>query len=401
MIDTIQISNFQSHRKSHIKLKRSLNVIYGLSDSGKSAFLRAVLSNLKKEPFYLTTGASKGLVEITYDDGNIIAREYTKKRTLKCPECKVKLKDENQQVCQNCGYFLPDRPSGDKYIVNGEVKEKFGAKLPSFITDISKIYPYKFIDVEPFINVFTQHEDMFFIGKSYDGNYRNRLISALIVDSEKIDALIKVSTSNKYQNNASIKLLEKEKETIENKLDGIEELLKIVKDIIDEQSILDNEIYETETQFSTLTIIQKELNETAIVDTLLQKVQKYSIFTPKMQQQLLKLISLSEKIDKLKSIKHSIEAIEITNITIPEKYDYDFNELTTIVNQIKLLNSLYNDIKRVNIDINNTKQALNKLNTEYNDCRTEFEQYLESDDTICPITKEHFEKACLQKIMEA
>ena len=103
---------------------KEINVIYGLSDSGKSGFLRAILSVINRDSFYLTTGETEGSVTIGFDDGNIISREYTKKRTTKCPECKEKIDKESGQICLNCGYLIPDKPSSDKFIINGEVKEK-------------------------------------------------------------------------------------------------------------------------------------------------------------------------------------------------------------------------------------------------------------------------------------
>lgn len=42
MIKSIQIKNFQSHRKTHLRFHKRLNVIYGKTDSGKSGLRRAI-----------------------------------------------------------------------------------------------------------------------------------------------------------------------------------------------------------------------------------------------------------------------------------------------------------------------------------------------------------------------
>jgi len=42
MLKKISIQNFQSHKKTELDLVDGINVIYGLSQSGKSAILRAL-----------------------------------------------------------------------------------------------------------------------------------------------------------------------------------------------------------------------------------------------------------------------------------------------------------------------------------------------------------------------
>jgi len=379
---------------------KGINVIYGLSDSGKSAFLRSILSVIKRDTFYLTTGKTKGSVGILFTDGTEIIREYTKKKTTKCPECKEKIGKDDGQTCLSCGYLIPDKPASDKFIINGEIKEKFGAKLPDFITEITRMYPYKFIDVEPFINVFTQHEDMFFIGKSYDGKYRNRLISALIVDSEKIDRLVKDGASKKYSNNSQIKLLETEKSTITNRLEDVPELIVIVSELEvehDKLTLEGDNLYKSQILLET---IQDKLAETIDVSSLLPKVTKYSSLIPKMRNTLSKMAGMCEQADKLKSIQHNLNNIGNINVELPSKIDIDIDKLDKLATQINKLNSIRTDLLDNNILIDDSENKKSELQKEYTDKLQEFEEYLKSDDTICPITKERFETDCLQKIME-
>ena len=378
---------------------KGINVIYGLSDSGKSAFLRSILSVIKRDPFYLTTGKTKGSVEILFTDGTEIIREYTKKKTTKCPECKEKIGKDDGQTCLSCGYLIPDKPASDKFIINGEIKEKFGAKLPDFITEITRMYPYKFIDVEPFINVFTQHEDMFFIGKSYDGKYRNRLISALIVDSEKVDILVKNGASEKYSNNSQIKLLETEKNTIVKRLEDVPELIVIVSELEvehDELILSGDNLHKSQISLET---IQDKLAETTDVGSLLPKLNKYSSLMPKMRNTLSKMERMCEQADKLKSIQRNLNNIGNIDVKIPSKIDIDTETLEKLEKQISTLNSLQTDLNDVNMLIDDTVKQRRINKSEYSDKLKEFENYLKSDDTICPITKERFEADCLQKII--
>jgi DNA repair ATPase RecN len=77
MIKSVNISGFQSHRKTHINLTKGLNCITGNSDTGKSAILRSLIwtiTNKSSDKSFRTKGMSKSDIEICFSDGNEVSR---------------------------------------------------------------------------------------------------------------------------------------------------------------------------------------------------------------------------------------------------------------------------------------------------------------------------------------
>lgn len=81
-IDSIDIENFQSHRKTVVNFDhRGLNAITGPSDSGKSSIIRAIRWVLYNEPRgmdFIRHGASRATVTISFTDGSSITRSRTR-----------------------------------------------------------------------------------------------------------------------------------------------------------------------------------------------------------------------------------------------------------------------------------------------------------------------------------
>jgi len=73
MIESIRLKNFQSHRDTHLKLVRRVNVILGSSDSGKSAILRALrwlVWNRPQGAFFLSHWGKKSSAAVTVSTGD-------------------------------------------------------------------------------------------------------------------------------------------------------------------------------------------------------------------------------------------------------------------------------------------------------------------------------------------
>ena len=71
MIKSSTIINFQSHAKSYLEFHSNVNVIFGLSDSGKSAWVRAFDSIFNRSPFYIRKKQEEGKIEFELDDCKI------------------------------------------------------------------------------------------------------------------------------------------------------------------------------------------------------------------------------------------------------------------------------------------------------------------------------------------
>lgn len=80
-IASIELTNFQSHKKTKVELnEKGLNALTGSSDSGKSAIIRAlrwVFYNEPKGTDFIRYGETRATVTVTFTDGSSITRSRT------------------------------------------------------------------------------------------------------------------------------------------------------------------------------------------------------------------------------------------------------------------------------------------------------------------------------------
>jgi len=437
MIKSIILNNFQSHKKSKLKFHKNINVVHGLSDSGKSAFIRSIDCVLRRKAFYLNFLEDSGSVSIMFENDDVITREFKRTKRKTCPTCKCKVKKDSQ-VCNECGELIPVNPSSDSYYLNGDKKEKFGTKLPELITDFTRMFPINFTDVENFINLSKQHDDMFFLGESYKGSVRNKMISSLIVDSEKVDKLIKTLKPEKLNEDQSIRFNSGQIDINKNKIKSSEvaygELQSINKDIfIIEQDIiryrasmisLKNFKSQIDAENATLkhsNVIAKlyerlhkssELNESLIrLEIRLKSLIniKESLQTLKRYDNI-KLSSfdednfntLSSEIDLIKKDIFSLLKIQSQLMIVSKKSKLSICDLpdNTLDDMIKSqecmmeLSALNGAINAKNKTVNDSLNALNHINSEISIFTKEFNDNL--DDSLCPITNEKYCESCIE-----
>lgn len=82
MIKKIIIENFQSHRKTIVRLKKGVNILTGRSDSGKTAIIRAlnwVFTNRPSGLSFIRKGSKQARVRVVFTDGTWIERIRSKK----------------------------------------------------------------------------------------------------------------------------------------------------------------------------------------------------------------------------------------------------------------------------------------------------------------------------------
>src|SRR5574343_124068 len=314
MIKKITLINFQSHTETHIVLNDNMTVIVGASDSGKSAIRRAVQAIARKSPFYLRYGTDEGRVTIEFDDC-IVSRVYKRVKTTKCPACKESLGD-NKRVCGECGTLIPDKPAADYYMVDDQKFDKFGMQLPPMIAEKIRICDVMFGDLAVNINIQTQFEDMFFIGNTFNGGNRNKLISGLVPDSEKVDVAIKEMSSEKNERRSEIKFMEKEIEENTIKLD-----------------LLKKDMMELEKMGAFLTKHGDALTKAGdFVEKVLQKAQVFD--------------SINEANDALKKL--TLDSVEI-----PTRIGVTF--LGDFLDQIQIQTDRHNLVRQINDYLRNQK----------------------------------------------
>lgn len=351
MIKKITLINFQSHSETHIVLNDNMTVIIGASDSGKSAIRRAVQALSRKSPFYLRYGTDEGRVTIEFDDC-IVSRVYKRVKTTKCPACKEPLGD-NKRVCGECGTLIPDKPAADYYMVDDQKFDKFGMQLPPMIAEKIRICDVMFGDLAVNINIQTQFEDMFFIGNTFNGSNRNKLISGLVPDSEKVDVAIKEMSSEKNDRRNEIKFMEKEIEENTIKID----LLK--KDMLELEKMY--AVIETcQKDIAEKTAQYEEMKGCADIINSMQNLERMGAFLIKHGDALTKAGEFVDKIlqkaqvfDSINDANDALKKLRLDSVEIPTRVGIAF--MGEILDQIQVQTERHNVVKQINDDLGNQK----------------------------------------------
>lgn len=398
MLKKIIIQNFQSHKNTVIDLEK-MTVIYGLSDSGKSALRRAIQCVVNKSPFYLRTSnnVTEGSIVIEFDDYKI-ERNVKVKKIRKCPNCKYELNGES--VCPSCAVPIPIQFSKDVYIINDKDEyERFGIELPEHIQKELGFYIDKFDTKSVNYNVMSQFDDMFFIGKTYD-SIRNKMINLLVPDSDIIGKTIQEFKEEKNNLTADVRTyttLIKETETkISNfNIDDVEKISEYIGKL---------ESYETELAnkkkiVTELCGIHASLTNLNLID---EDIVKYSKYINNFVTVFDKIKQNKNKVKVLKELQESLNNIHLTEFENLEsdvglKLTESFKLHSEIVEYKKkhsellkiraILNEISNSDTELGVAIENAKLAYETAN----------KQYLEEQKiVVCPITNkkcQHLSKA--------
>lgn len=392
MIKRIKLKNFQSHKDSEIVLGKTVNSIIGLSDSGKSSFIRALNAILYRGPFYIRNSENEAFVEIEFDKG-IVRREYSTSDSKKCQSCKEPITSDIQQ-CPSCNNIIDRSVSSDKYVVNGEVKEKFGSKLPEFITDVLRFKETSFVDILEKLQFSSQHGDMFFIGSSYAGGARNKILSCLIPDSDKVDILLKKVSSDLQTKKTLSEQLMKDNIILDKMIkdgqydyDQIEILGKKIEIDTEENKVL--VVYR-----ESLQNIQVTINKLLPISSKLNKIQKISSNIQKIEIYVReKLEPLLKKIERFKKLSQLPKKFDVKPIVISPP---DFSEMERIQAKIKRLNEI--KINYVAAYMLSERLVAEKIKLEYQEDITKSDYNKLLGNSKCPIIDDKYCDTCLEKL---
>lgn len=431
MIKTIELNNFQPHHNTIIQLHESVNVIQGLSDSGKSALLRGIDAVLRRAPFYLTHNKESGKNTITFDNLDVISRSFTKTKINKCPSCKEKVTPE-MQVCESCGEFLSVKSSEEFYMINDEKRDRFGKTLPEFITDFTRIKPIEFLDNEIFLNFAKQHEPLFFVSDLYTGSLRNKMISMLLPDSDKIDVLIKDLNSEKLSTSANIKVYSKQQLFAEESLNMIQSDFVEAETAFNSLSKLELDIRQAEHNLGVLVALQSQLNNVLSLAKLSTTVIKFGEKIESAFRLIAKTQDNDLKLKTLKTIEFGLQSlnkydnIDMIEFALFDSLDDDINELIKKSDQLRSIKACSIKLSQINIialpslpvltfpdgdefkleqlcclkynhetlnkRISENHEILNQIKKEVSDLQKE----LNGNKMICPITNKPFCSDCVE-----
>lgn len=313
MIKSLEISNFQSHKFSTLDFVPGVNVITGISDSGKSAIFRALLWSIKNRP-------SGG------DFKNWLAKEKDK--------VEVAIEFDNDWVVKT-------RINKNVYEIDGHSFEALRSDVPEPVQNIMKIDDY---------NIQTQFAPYFMLQDSPGERAKrlNELVGLDIIDqvSKKLNAKI---TNAKQLNGSRLAKIESLEQKIKelpnlpvattryNKLTSTIDKYKTTLEMSKSLQIYIDKLQEIDDKTKNASIILKA--EEAYLN-ILQKMNRYNI-----------------DYDKNEKLKSKITTLESVEEEIKSEYDWLTVEKPAL------------DLKQKLIDIRDKEaqqEKLRKVYTNYN-----------------------------------
>ena len=323
MINSILINNFQSHKKSSIAFCDGVNVIQGVSDSGKSAIIRAILFVIINRPI----GTDQIVSHFAIDKKNKIIDELSVK------------------ISTDKGTVIRRRTSNDnEYIL------KLPGHNDNYFKAVNKCVPdeinnfFNIID----LNVQMQHDPPFLLSQS-SGDvmaYINK-----IVRLDVIDTVLGNTESARRETNKKIKETDCEKKELEKKLEDYDWIGQAQKLAV----ALDNQIKRCQNYFNDL--LDKDL-----------EIKQYENAKKELKSfpDIKKANILIEKIENIKIDYDLRDELEI-NI---EKYKK--------VNRDRKIFEMVQSGKETITDIEKLENNILKVRDEHSSLKNEIEEYTDN-----------------------
>ena len=368
-IKTVTIKNFQSHAHTVINFEKSMNVITGESNQGKTAVIRAIqwcLFNEPKGTDFIRTGESDCSVTVEFSDNSSITRS----RTL-----------------TSSGYYKIKDSSGEEKVYKG-----FGNDIPVEVQNehqMPDVYITK--DTKVKLNLATQLEGPFLIGDS--PSVRASAIGRL-TGVQVLDSAIKNCNRNLMATNKEVKVLESKLEGFDKELAKYNNLndLKLYLNIIEELSLA-KESYESDV--STLRDYQNTLDgierdrldkikvlssipDTTGIESLLSELDTLygeAIGLTNYSEELTKLrnnkfncnntikcindiVAKEELVHKVDELINSIESIMYYKSVRVDLF-MKINNCKKVIENLSNINELFEVVSKVSLEIDNLTAAVN------------------------------------------
>ncbi|MGD2071882.1 MAG: AAA family ATPase [Candidatus Thorarchaeota archaeon] len=367
----IHLINFQKHSNLILDLNPNLNIITGLTDTGKSAIFRAI--------------------EWLCNFSNVSEVDYRKEGTK---ETSVKAWTDNGFQIQRIRSNTLNR-----YILNKEgceekVFDSFGRETPE---EIQKVLGIQSIDIEKEhlnLNFANQDQLNFILDSYYSDTFKAKLFNKL-TGNELLDDLFKDCNRDSLRINREIKetteQLEKQEEELAEYIKKYKELNKkynLVKDKF--QAIKEEvEIYEN----------LKELAENLKTNKKQQQglKEKVSQIKTVSEEKINKLKTQAEELKRLQDIFSELKAIDLSIEKLNKKkvdikiIDVNFDKLTkklTILDNLKQLN----DHLDANTEAQQTLSLDNKAILEILKTNEKKLKKLWEECDVCPLCKTKVKK---------
>jgi len=324
MINSLEITNLQSHKYSLLEFHKGVNIIKGRSHSGKSSIVRALIWALQNKPsgFHFKSHFSEAKenteVSIEFENGEYISR--IRNNTFN-------------------GYTLSGNENG---------LEALRTDLPDEIKAITRMND---------INIHSQG-DKYFMLQETPGTVAKELNSIVGLDiidevNKKVTRIVDASTAKHKQLSTDIK--DKKEEIKKYKhLKDAEKLIKKIDSLVESGSILRADAMELE---SIRTKIESAQDDIDNINEWLKVEKPFKAIKKKQED----LIQLQSKELSLSSWLNEYKKLQITSVRINEVLSLEkgFKKTKSILNKLSEMRLKHDKILKLYTDIGNTEKSLN------------------------------------------
>jgi len=331
MIKTISIENFQSHRKTELDLSNGVNVIVGVSDSGKSAIIRALKWLVFNRPLGAGFRSSWG------------------------GETTVVVETEN-------GKFTHTRnDDGASYELNEDYLTAIGTDVPESVSNLLKLTDLNF----------QGQVDPHFLLSSTAGEAATQLNKA--ANLQLIDLGVKNLKSGASDLDRTKKAITSEIEGIEleliefNYIDSCEKIIADLEvknkqrgDIRSQVIILASMI----DRIKQVELVCAENNWSALAYKLVLELNNQAINLQNLEKGINRLVELVDQVDELEETIGSLPDENIADDLIV--LQTNFTKLHNGNAEARKLNSLIKSIKLCNETEQESTSIVNELTSQFN-----------------------------------
>ncbi len=232
MITKIKLTNFQSHKDTELELHPGLNVIYGESDQGKTAILRAltwVMTNRPLSNRFLMRGAKECRVEVTTDKGTVVRER---------------------------------RRGFNGYVVNGEAFKEIGSSVPPQVAEV--------LDLGE-INLQPQLSPFFLITQSPGqvARYISELLGYDVIDSAQAEckSRLTAATASVNEHTATLREIDEqlgklaEVDNLQTMMAQVDEVDELRAKLVEQRSLLEFNLNEVGQHSAAIVSYRRTLEE--------------------------------------------------------------------------------------------------------------------------------------------
>lgn len=321
MIDSIEITNFQSHKNTKIDLSPGLNVIIGNSNNGKSSIVRALKWVILNRP-----------------RGSGFKSHFAKKKDIVSAKINFNEKASVTRGIDN------DIESKNFYKVEKDGKEEIykalGTDVPQEVQDVIQMN-------SP--NIQSQGDGYFMLGDSPGTRAKvlNKIVGLNVIDevTKKINSIIKEKKNR-------VVVMDEEIDSTKKKLKAFKGLIKKEKEILKLERLYNNFAVLNE-KLQTLNSLVEEIsqneNEKEDIDNWLVIEKNFALISYKLDSHT----KTKAQIEELSKLVNGIElrTKEISDITLFLKVESGLKKIEKVTASIIKMKELNRNLKEVISDI--------------------------------------------------